>query len=158
MRHRSVKALGFVLTLALTLSGIGCDGAPSGKEDLVRTGAKAADTIAVSIKEMITLKRSLAQQGAITPAQELALTQALLRVNTADKALVQRLKSLTAVPDAATRTSLLGMVDEITSALDDLNRSGLLPIGNESARNQLTTIMKTLTTAVQIIRLVIESA
>jgi hypothetical protein len=153
-----VKALGFILALTLSLSNFGCDGSASGKEDLVKTGARAADTIAVSIKEMISVKRALAQQGTITPAQELALTQTLLRVNTADKALVQRLKALTGVPDAATKTSLLSMVDEITSAIDDLNRTGLLPIQSESARNQLSAIMKTLTAAVQIIRLVIESS
>jgi hypothetical protein len=153
--------LGLVLTLALTASAFKCGGGAaggSGQADLVHTGARAADTIAVSIKEMITVKRQLAQQGTLKPAEELAITQALLRVNTADKALVQRLKSLTGPPDATTKTSLLSMLGELTTALEDLNRNGLLGIANSSARTQLTTILNTINTAVQIIRLVIESA
>jgi hypothetical protein len=106
---------------------------------------------------MITVKRQLAQQGKLTSAEELALTQALLKVNTADKVLVKRLKSLNAAPDAATKAELVKMFGEVTAALNELNTNALLGIKGEEARNRLTIIFNTISASAGIIQTFIDS-
>ena len=157
MRHRRFTTACMILALALTSLSFKCggDGAPP---EPARNAARASDAIAKSIGEMIKVKRQLAQQGKITAAEELALTQTLLRVNTADKALVNRLKSLNSAPDAATKADLVRMFGEVTTALNELNTTGLLGVRDEDARNRLTTIFNTITASVQIIRTFIDSS
>jgi hypothetical protein len=120
--------------------------------DPARTAARAGDAIAKSIGEMNEVKRELARQGKITAAEELKLTQQLLRLNTADKALVERIKSLRSEPDAPTRAQLLTLFNELTAALDDLNSTGVLGVTNEDARNRLTTIITAIRSSVLIIQ------
>ena len=157
MKHRRFFSASLVIALALTSLSFQCGGSGSQPEPL-RNAARASDTIAKSIGEMITVKRELAKQGKLTPDEELKLTQALLRVNTADKVLVKRLKSLKAAPDPTTKAELVKMFGEVTSALNDLNSGGLLGIRNEEARTKLTTVFNTINASVLIIQTFIDSS
>ena len=161
MRHRRFFSASLVIALALTSLAFQCGGngnSNGSQPDPLRNAARASDTIAKSIGEMITVKRALAKDGKLTADEDLKLTQALLRVNTADKVLVKRLKSLKAAPDATTKAELVTMFGEVTSALNDLNSGGLLGVKNEEARTRLTTIFNTINASVLIIQTFIDSS
>jgi len=163
MRHRRLFSAYLVIALALTSLSFECGGGNSGNSNgspshAARNAARASDTIAKSIGEMITVKRELAKDGKLTADEDLKLTQALLRVNTADKVLVKRLKSLKAAPDATTKAELVTMFGEVTSALNDLNSGGLLGVKNEEARTKLTTVFNTINASVLIIQTFIDSS
>lgn len=155
--RRFVPAL-LVIALALTTLSFKCGDGPNVQSEPLRNAARASDTIAKSIGEMITIKRELAKQGKLAPDEELKLTQALLRVNTADKVFVKRLKSLNGAPDTATKAELVKMFGEVTSALNDLNSNGLLGLKNEEARTKLTTIFSTINASVLIIQTFVDSS
>jgi len=153
MRNRRITTVGLVLVLALSSLSFKCgDGSSNGNNDPLRGAVRAADAIAKSIGEMTTVKRELAGQGKISAAEDLKLTQQLLRLNTADKALVTRLKSMNSAPDAPTRSQLSTLFNELTSALDDLNTTGVLGVQDEGARTRLGTIITAIRSSVQIIQ------
>ena len=157
MRNRRITAVGLVLMLSLASMSFKCgggngNGGANSNTDPLRPAIRAADAIAKSIGEMNNVKRELARQGKITSAEELKLTQQLLRLNTADKVLLDRLKSLRSEPDAPTRAQLLTLFNELTAALDDLNSTGVLGVTDPDARNRLTTIITAIRSSVQIIQ------
>ena len=151
MRTRSITVVGLVLTLSLASLSFKCGGGCADNSPLCNS-ARAADAIAKSIGEATTVKRELAKQGKISSAEELKLTQQLLRLNTADKVFVRRLNALNAAPDAATRQQLTGLFNEVTAALDDLNTNGVLGIQDQGARDRLTAIITAIRASVQIIQ------
>jgi hypothetical protein len=153
MRSKKINAIGLVLVLSLASLSFKCNSEPNnGNSNPLRTATRAADAIAKSIGELTNVKRELASQGKITSAEELKLTQQLLRLNTADKTLVTRLKSLNGAPDSASRAQLLTMFNELTAALDDLNTNGVLGVSDEGSRNRLATIITTIRSSLQIIQ------
>ena len=116
MRNRRITTVSLILALALASLSFKCNSTgPTGQPEPLRNAASAADAVGKSIGEMITLKRDLANQHKITSAEELKLTQALFRINTADKVLVKRLKSMNSMPDANGRAQLVSMFGEVTS-------------------------------------------
>ncbi|MDQ1729009.1 MAG: hypothetical protein QOD33_1134 [Pyrinomonadaceae bacterium] len=150
MRQKVVLA-GLFLLLVFSSLSFKCDG-NSTADSPWRPAAKAADDMAGGIKTMIRIKRELAQQGTITPAEELALTNQLLRLNTADKALVNQIKTIKSSADAnAQKPNLCALFATVTSALGDLNSNGVLPIGNAGAKTQLTTLINALNASAAII-------
>jgi hypothetical protein len=152
MRNIRITAVGLVLVLSLASISFKCGGGGCADNSPLCSSARAADTIAKSISEATTVKRELARQGKITSAEELKLTQQLLRLNTADKAFVRRLKALNAAPDTATKQQLVSMFNEVTAALDDLNTNGVLGIQDQGARDRLTAIVTAIRASVQIIQ------
>ena len=152
MINRRITAVGLVLVLSLASMSFKCGGGGCADNSPLCTSARAADAIAKSISEAITVKRELARQGKITAAEELKLTQQLLRLNTADKAFVRRLKSLNAAPDAATKQQLVSLFNEVTAALDDFNTNGVLGLGDQGARDRLAAIITAIRASVQIIQ------
>jgi hypothetical protein len=153
MRNRRTTAAGLVLVLSLAAMSFKCgDGGCANDNSPLCSSARAADTIAKSIGEATTVKRELARQGKLTPAEELKLTQQLLRLNTADKVFVKRLKALNAAPDAPTKQQLLGLLNEVTTALDDLNTNGVLGLQDQGARDRLTVLITAIRASVQIIQ------
>jgi hypothetical protein len=157
MRNRRSTIAGLAFALALASMAFKCGGTgPTGQPEPLRNASRAADAIAKSIGEMITVKRDLASQKKITDAENLKLTQALLRMNTADKTLVARLKSMSAMPDASGKAQLLSMLNELTSALDDLNTNGVLGVSNPDARTRLSTIINTIKASIPIIQTLVQ--
>lgn len=154
MRSRKINALGLVLVLSLASLSFKCPGGkePDGTTNPLRGAARAADAVAKSVGELNEVKRELARQGKLTTAEELKLTQQLLRLNSADKALVARLKSLNSAPDAAGRAQLMTMFNELTAALDDLNTNGVLGVADQGARDRMGVIITTIRSSLQIIQ------
>lgn len=154
MRNSRITAAGLVLVLSLASMSFKCDGSkePDGTTNQLRSAARAADAIAKSIGEMNEVKRELARQGKINAAEETKLTQQLLRLNTADKALVSRLKSMNSAPDANGRAQLLSMFNEVTAALEDLNTNGVLGVGDAEARNRLGVVITAIRSSLAIIQ------
>jgi len=158
MRNRSITAAGLVLTLSLASLSFKCGGAGvAGTQDPRRTAARAADAIAKSVGEMNNVKRELARQGKISQAEELKLTQQLLRLNTADKAVVNRLKAMSAAPSGADRSQFMSLFGELTSALDDLDRTGVVSLGDADARSRLAAIITTIRSSVGVIQSFIDA-
>ena len=152
MRNIRITAVGLVLVLSLASMSFQCGQRGCADNSPLCNSARAADAIAKSIGEATTVKRELARQGKITPAEELKLTQQLLRLNTADKAFVRRLKALHAAPDAATQNQLKSLFNEVTAALNDLNTNGVLGLQDQGARDRLTAIITAINASVQIIQ------
>jgi len=152
MINRRITAVGLVLVLSLASMSFKCGGGGCADNSPLCTSARASDAIAKSIGEAITVKRELASQGKITAAEETKLTQQLLRLNTADKAFVRRLKALNAAPDAATQQQLKSLFNEVTAALNDLNTNGVLGLQDQGARDRLTAIITAINASVQIIQ------
>jgi hypothetical protein len=151
MKQKAVLT-GLLLLLAFTSFSFKCDGNSTPQDSPWRPAAKAADDIAISINTMIKSKRALAQQGTITAAEETALTSSLLKLNTADKALVNQIKTVKSSTDAnAQKPNLCSLFATVTSALNDLNTTGVVPIANPAARSQLTTIFNALNASAAII-------
>ena len=159
MRNRRITTVSLILALALASLSFKCNSTgPTGQPEPLRNAASAADAVGKSIGEMITLKRDLANQHKITSAEELKLTQALFRINTADKVLVKRLKSMNSMPDANGRAQLVSMFGEVTSALNDLNNNGVLGIQNPDARSHLSVIINSINASIQIIQTFVQAA
>ncbi len=156
MRNRRITTLGLVVALSLASLSFKCGGGCADNNQLC-DAARAADTVAKSIGELTTVKRELARQGKITAAEELRLTQQLLRLNTADRAVVNRLKAMNGAPDADGRQQLLSMFNELTTALDDLNANGVLGLGDADARNRLTTLITVIRGSLPIIQTFLNS-
>jgi hypothetical protein len=112
--------------------------------------AKAADDLAGGISAMIDAKRSLAAKKRISADEELKLTQLLTAANEATTVFNNRLKTTTTL-DATSRTDLLSLLANVTSAIDELNNSGVLRLGNADAKQKLTRVFGTISRAVNIL-------
>lgn len=153
MRNRRITAVGLVLVLSLASLSFKCGGPNnSNNNDPLRGSIRAADAIAKSIGEANTVKRELAKQSKLSAAEELKLTQQLLRLNTADQALVNRLKAMRGTPGTPDRAQLLSLFSDLTAALDELNSAGVLGIQDEGARTHLATFITAIRSSVEIIR------
>lgn len=148
MKRRMMWTTALTLVLALTCLSFKCSG-PT--EDQKRRFAKAADDVAGGISAMIDAKRDLAAKGRISADEERRLTQLLTVANDADTALVNRLKAAPPVLDAGSCNDLLNLVSQVTSAVNNLNGSGVLPIGNADAKQRLSKFIATINAAVSIL-------
>jgi len=118
--------------------------------------AKASDDIAVSISLAIDVKRSLAMSvpPLITPEEELTLTLALQRVNTAT--MLFREKAMTfKTLDANTKTALLPLFQTITASVTELNNQGILGIKNQDAKAKVALVLTSLSAALATIQSVL---
>lgn len=120
--------------------------------DPLRKAAKAADQLAGGIRALIDAKRTLLKNKKITQAQSDTLTDLLLKLNTADKVFVTELKKLKAAPDTTGKAKLADLFAQVTSALQELNSKGLLPLGDGEAKNTLMAALGAVTAAVAIIQ------
>ena len=111
----------------------------------------AAMSSAASINTMIKVKRELGTSGKLSHDREVALTDLLQKANTADRAFLNEIKKLKADPNPATKATLCSLFNTVTSALTDLNNSGILPVEDADAKAKLTTIFTTITAASAII-------
>ena len=155
MKQRKMWTTALTLVLALTCLSFKCGG-PKGNvngnspPDPIRKYAKAADDIAAAISAMIDAKRKLAQQGRITADEERKLTQLLTVANEADIAFNNRLKATTTL-DASSKADLVNLLSQVTSAINDLNQSGVLKIGNADAQKRLSQFIGTINAALNIL-------
>jgi len=152
MKQRKTWTTALTLVLALTCLSFKCGGGgntnnpPDGK----RKYAKAADDIAGAISSIIDAVKKLQQQGRITADEEKKLLQLLNTSNDANNALINKIKSTTTV-DASNKSELLSLLSQVTSAVSDLNNSGVLKIGNADARQRLSKFISTINAALAIL-------
>src|SRR5437660_1508263 len=83
--------------------------------------------------------------------REVALTNLLQKANDADRAFVNEIKKLKADPNPATKATLCTLFNTVSSALTDLNNSGILPVEDPGAKSKLATVFSTITAASTII-------
>lgn len=151
MRQRKTWAATLtLLTVVLALSSVSFKCGGCADNDPRCKYAKAADDAAGGIEAMIDAKRLLASKGRITAAEERKLTDLLDAANNATIAFNNRLKTTTTL-DAATTNDLLSLLAKVTTAVDELNSSGLVSIGNADAKQKLTRIFGTISRAVNIL-------
>ena len=148
MRYRRT-VVGLVLVLATSSLSFKC-GSGQPQDDPVRKAAKAADAIAGSITEMIKVKRQLAQQKTITSEEELALTNALLKANTADKAFLAATKQLKGTPTGDQKSNLKTLFSAVSAAVNEVD-AGVLGVKNPEAKTKLTTILNTIKASLAVI-------
>jgi hypothetical protein len=138
-----------MLVLALASVSFKCGGGCADTDPRCNY-AKAADDIAGGISAMIDAKQSLAKKGRITPDEDRKLTQLLTVANDAAIVFNNRLKATTTL-DATSRADLLNLLSNVTSAIDELNNSGVLRIGNADAKQKLSRVFGSISRAVSIL-------
>ena len=147
-----VVVTGLLLALVFTSFSFKCDGGGGpGLSDPYRKAAKAADDMAAALNTMAKIKRELGTSGKLSRDRELALTNLLLKANTADKEFVKQIKALKADPNPASKATLCSLFTTVTSALADLNNNGIVPIENGDAKSKLAAVFNTITAASGII-------
>jgi hypothetical protein len=148
MKRRVVSKVMTVVLVVASLLLAAC------QPDQLRKAAKAADTMAVSIRAMILAKRELAQQGRITPEEELKITQGLFALNEAVTVFTNQVKN-SKTWDGSVKTALTTLFADVTAALNQLNTQGVLNITNPEAKQKLTGVLASLSAAVGIIKAVL---
>lgn len=106
-------------------------------KDQLEKYRKAVDEMAKTMNSMIKTKRSLASDGRLAPAEDLQITKALLIANEAVTVFHQRVNSMTTLPDASAKAELTTMLNDLSSAIDNLNDQGVLPIANAKSKQKL---------------------
>ena len=145
MKSRAVLTA-LLLLLVFTSFSFKCDGGPPPDNSPYRSAAKAADDIAGAINAMIRIKRTLAQEGTLKHDEELALTNLLLKVNTADKEFLKAVQVVKSTGDVeANKPKLCTLFAVLQSALNDLNTSGVSPVADATAKGKLATAFTTIT-------------
>ena len=147
---KSKKVLvALLLLLSFTAFSFKCDG--GNISDPYRKAAKASDDIAASLNTMTKIKRELGTSGKLSHDREVALTSLLQKANDADRALVNEIKKLKADPNPATKATLCTLFNTVSSALTDLNNSGILPVEDADAKSKLANVFTAITAATTII-------
>ena len=142
---KSKKAfVALLLLLSLTaLSFKGCDN--GNLSDPYRKAAKADDDIAAALNTMTKIKGDLGRSGKLSHDREVALTNLLQKANTANRAFHNEIKKLKADPNPATKATLCSLFNTVTSALTDLNNSGILPVEDAGAKSKLADVFSKIT-------------
>lgn len=141
-----------LLLLSFTALSFKCDSGGGGSvPDPYRKAAKASDDIAAALNTMTKVKRELGTSGKLSRDREIALTNLLQKANTADRAFLNEIKKLKADPNPATKATLCSLFNTVSSALTDLNNSGILPVEDADAKSKLANVFTTITAATTII-------
>ena len=99
---------------------------------------------------MVDVLKNLQQQGRICADEEKKLLQLVNTANDANNVLISRIKSTTTI-DASNKSELLSLLSQVTSAVSDLNNSGVLKVGNTDARQRLSKFLSTINAALAIL-------
>ena len=145
-----------MLLLVFTSLSFKCDGGPPPDNSKFRPAAKACGDIAEAIKAMIVIKRALAKDGTLKPAEERPLTDALLKLTRADKTFCNEVTALKSEGEAtANKGKLCQALAALKAALAGVD-STVTPVGNADAKsklaNALTTIMNLIPTASDVLQ------
>ena len=137
----------FLLLLSLTAFSFKCDDGGGGLSDPYRKAAKASDDIAAALNTMTKIKRELGTSGKLSHDREVALTTLLQKANDSDRAFLNEIKRLKADPNPAQKATLCTLFNTASSALTDLNNTGIMPIEDADAKSKLATVFSTITIA-----------
>ncbi|HKC62963.1 MAG TPA: hypothetical protein VKB86_04970 [Pyrinomonadaceae bacterium] len=152
MRRRRIVAVGLTLLLSLTSLSFKCGGGggTTSPDDNVRKAAKACDDIAGALKAMEEAKRDLLTNGKITKEESNQLTKLLLKLVDADRTFCNGVRQAKQF-DATNKPNLTTLFASLTSAINELNSSGILNISNADAKNRLSAIIATINAAIAVI-------
>lgn len=125
-RHISRRYVSVALLVALSCVAATQTACDSNK---IREARKAAFRIQVVTDASIDTTAALFDRKVITKEQTVKIAQALLKVNHANRVLIERAASMTE-DTAANRAALLGTVREISGAIKELKDAGVLGIKN----------------------------
>ncbi|MBC8029125.1 MAG: hypothetical protein H7Z16_03360 [Pyrinomonadaceae bacterium] len=148
MKPRTIPRLHVLGLIVFSLLLTACP--QDNPNDPLRKYAKAVDNMAGAINSMIKAKRSLASNGRISPAEDLTLTKALLVANEAVTVFHTRVKSLTVAPDASTKAELITMLNNVTTAIDNLNSQGVIGVSNADSKSKLARFIATIKAAIAV--------
>jgi hypothetical protein len=140
-----------LLLLSFTAFSFKCDSGGGGVSDPYRKAAKASDDIAAALNTMTKIKRDLGTSGKLSRDREVALTGLLQKANDADRAFLNEIKKLKADPNPVQKATLCTLFNTASSALTDLNNSGIMPVEDADAKSKLATVFSTITAATGII-------
>lgn len=144
-----------LLLLVFTSFSFKCDGGPPADNSPFRPAAKAAGDIAESIKAMITIKRALAQNQTLKPAEERPLTAALLKLTAADKAFVKEVNAVKNSADVtAGKPKVCAALAALNAALSEVN-STVSPVANAEAKSKLATALTVISNSIPAITSVV---
>ena len=116
----------------------------------IREARKAAYRIQVVTDAAIDTTSSLHERGVIDNAQTLKIAQALLKVNHANRLLIERAANMTE-DTAANRAALVGTVREISGAIKELKDAGVLGIKNPDGSAAFDAAISALDTSLALI-------
>jgi hypothetical protein len=139
-----------LLLLSFTAFSFKCDNG-GGLTDPYRKAAKASDDIAAALNTMTRIEGELGRSGKLSHDRDVALTTLLQKANDADRAFVNEIKKLKADPNPATKATLCTLFNTASSALTDLNNSGILPVEDAGAKSTLANVFSKITAASTII-------
>lgn len=147
MRFRNQKLIIVLALVCLVSSQTAC---PFGSDDKIREASKASDRIATLIGSAIDVKRQLAQVGAITPQEELRLTNHLLTANTKVKQFNEFARKQTE-DTPQTRLGLATAFNGVTTAINKLSDEAIFPIKNAESKKKFLAILNSINASIAII-------
>lgn len=128
----------------IVVSQISCD------KNKIHEARKAAYRIQVVTDAAIDMTATLSDHGVITKPQTLKIAQALLKVNTANRVLIDRAAAMTE-DTTANRAALVGDVRAVASAIKDLKDAGVLAIKNPDGSAAFDAAISALDTSLALI-------
>jgi len=147
MRSKVVLT-GLLLLLVFTSFSFKCDGGPPADNSRFRPAAKAAGDIAEGIKAMIIIKRALAKNGTLKPAEERPIQTALEKLNAADKAFVKEVNAIKNTTDASASSSKVCLAFTVLkTALNEANTS-VGPVANVDAKSKLAAALSVISNSI----------
>lgn len=146
MRLRTTRIRVSVLLLVALLSASACD------SNKIREARKAAFRIQVVTDAAVDTTSAMFARGTITPAQTKTIAQALLKVNHANRILIDKAAAMTE-DTPGNRAALVGTVREISTAIQELKAAGILGIKNPDNSLAFDSTVAALDTALAAIEL-----
>jgi hypothetical protein len=137
-----------LLLLVFTSFSFKCDGGPPPDNSPFRPAAKAAGDIAEAIKAMITIKRALAKNGSLKPAEERPLTTAMQKLTAADQAFLKEVNAVKNAADgSASKPKLCLAFTALNAALSEVN-SSIGPVANGDAKSKLANALTAISNSI----------
>ena len=148
MKSKAVLT-GLLLLLVFTSFSFKCDsGGPPPDTSRFRPAAKAAGDIAESIKAMIIIKRALAKNGTLKPAEERPIQTALEKLTAADKAFLKEVNAVKNATDASTSQSKVCLAfAALRTALSQVD-SSVGTVGDGDAKSKLATALTVISNSI----------
>ena len=140
-RNRSVIALALCLMMAAQAA---CD------SNKIREARKAAFRIQVVTDAAVDTTAALFERGVIDKAQTSKIAQGLLKVNHANRILIDRAAAMTE-DTSANRAALFATVRDISAAVAELKAMGILGIKNPDGSAAFDAAMAALDTSLAVI-------
>lgn len=119
-------------------------------ENELRKAAEAAANIKDGVIAAHKVTTELYSSGFLAPSEAEKITLGLLAITRANRTFNDRASQLSQMTPEA-RTELRVLFGSVLGAIDQLNRDGVLTLGNDEARQKLAVALKVIQTAANVI-------